>query len=73
MYSSEVGALLTTRNTPFFQRFFTSLTRCGLPQNFDVKVDSSKTKMGHGFCMTYQQLSQAPGNVDKLVQILRGE
>jgi len=73
MYSSEVGALLTTRNTPFFQRFFTSLTRCGLPPTFDVKVDSSKTKSGSGFFITYQLLSQAPGNVDKLVNILRGE
>ena len=73
MYNSTVRALLTTHNTPFFQRFFTSLTRCGLPPTFDVKVDSSKTKSGSGFCMTYQLLSQAPGNVDKLVNILRGE
>jgi hypothetical protein len=73
MYSSEVGALLTVHNTSFFQKFFQNLVRCGLPPNFDVKVESSKTKSGHGFCMTYQQLSQAPGNVDKLVRILRGE
>ncbi|NBO39932.1 hypothetical protein EBU99_15315, partial [bacterium] len=73
MYSAEVGELLSTRNTSFFQRFFTALSSCGLPANFDVKVDSSKTNSGHGFCMTYQQLSQAPGNVDKLVMILRGE
>ena len=73
MYSREVGELLSDRNTPLFQSFFTFLTRCGLPTNFDVKVESSKTKTGSGFCMTYQQLSQVPGNVDKLVKILRGE
>jgi hypothetical protein len=73
MYSAEVGELLSTHNTSYFQGFFQSLTRCGLPENFDVKVDSSKTKSGHGFCMTYQQLSQAPGNVEKLIRILRGE
>jgi hypothetical protein len=73
MYGDDVASLLTTGNTPFFQRFFTALSSCGLPANFDVKVDSSKTKSGDGFVMTYQQLSQAPGNVDKLVRILRGE
>ena len=73
MYSREVGKLLSDRNTPFFQEFFKSLCHCGLPTNFDVKVDSSKTKLGSGFCMTYLQLSQAPGNVDKLVRILRVE
>jgi hypothetical protein len=73
MYSAEVGKLLTVQNTPFFQGFFQSLTGCGLPEKFDVKVDSSKTKSGYGFCMTYQKLSQMPGNVDKLVMILRGE
>jgi hypothetical protein len=73
MYSTEVGQLLSTQNTFLFQSFFTALSRCGLPANFDVKVDASKTKNGHGFVMTYQQLSQAPGNVDTLVRILRGE
>ena len=73
MYNEEVASLLSTGNTTFFQNFFGALSRCGLPSNFDVKVDSSKTKTGHCFCMTYQQLSQAPGNVDKLVRILRGE
>ena len=73
MYSREVGKLLSDRNTPFFQEFFKSLCHCGLPTNFDVKVDSSKTKLGSGFYMTYLQLSQVPGNVDILVRILRGE
>jgi len=73
IYGDDVASLLTTQNTPFFQSFFTALTRCGLPANFDVKVDTSKTKFGSSFCMTYLQLSQAPGNVDKLVMFLRGE
>ena len=73
MYDKDVASLLSTRNTPFFQSFFTALTHCGLPANFDVKVDSSKTKSGHGFCMTYQQLSQAPGHVDRLVKTLCNE
>jgi hypothetical protein len=73
MYGDHVASLLSIGNTPFFQRFFTALSSCGLPANFDVKVDSSKTKSADGFVMTYQQLSQAPGNVDKLVRILRGE
>jgi hypothetical protein len=73
MYDKDVASLLSTGNTPFFQSFFTALTKCGVPANFDVKVDASKTKTGHGFVMTYLQLSQAPGNVDKLVTILRGQ
>jgi hypothetical protein len=71
MYDKDVASLLTTRNTPFFQRFFTALSSCGLPSNFDVKVDASKTKTGHGFLMTYLQLSQAPEHVDRLVKTLR--
>lgn len=73
MYNEDVASLLSIRNTSFFQNFFAALSRCGLPSNFDVKVDASKTKTSHGFVMTYQQLSQAPSNVDKLVRILRGE
>lgn len=73
MYGDDVASLLSTYNTSFFQNFFAALSRCGLPPNFDVKVDASKTKSGHVFAMTYLQLSQAPGNVDKLVTILRGE
>jgi hypothetical protein len=73
MYGDDVASLLTTGNTPFFQRFFTALSSCGLPPNFDVKVDALKTKTGHGFVMTYLQLSQAPGNVDMLVKTLRDE
>jgi hypothetical protein len=73
MYGDDVASLLSTRNTPFFQSFFTALTKCGVPANFDVKVDASKTKSGYGFVMTYLQLSQAPGNVDNLVTFLRSE
>ena len=73
MYNTEVGQLLSTHNTTFFQSFFTALTRCGLPEKFDVKVDSSKTRSGNAFLMTYLQLSQSPSNVDKLVTFLRGE
>lgn len=73
MYNEDVASLLSICNTSFFQNFFAALSRCGLPPNFDVKVDASKTKTCHGFVMTYTQLSQAPGNVDKLVRILRGE
>ena len=73
MYDKDVASLLSTRNTSFFQNFFAALSSCGLPPNFDVKVDATKTKSRHGFVMTYLQLSQAPGNVDGLVTILRGE
>jgi hypothetical protein len=73
IYGEDVASLLSTGNTPFFQNFFGALSRCGLPSNFDVKIDSSKTKSGNSFCMTYLQLSQAPGNVDKLVTFLRKE
>jgi hypothetical protein len=73
MYDNDVASLLTTGNTSFFQNFFTALTKCGVPSNFDVKVDASKTKTGHGFVMTYLQLSQAPGHVDRLVTTLRAE
>ena len=73
MYGEDVASLLTTGNTPFFQNFFTALTKCGLPSNFNVKVDAAKTRSGHEFLITYLQLSQAPGNVDGLVTILRGE
>jgi hypothetical protein len=73
MYDKDVASLLTTRNTPFFQRFFTALSSCGLPPNFDVNVDICKTKNGHGFRMTYLQLSQAPEHVDMLVKTLRDE
>jgi hypothetical protein len=73
MYGKDVASLLSIGNTLFFQSFFTSLIQCGLPPNFDVKVDSSKTKTGNFFCMTYLQLSQLPCNVDKLVTFLRSE